>query len=88
MKCKTDSKGNVFWHCPGCACAHRITDSWKFNGDLEKPTISPSVLNTYPDGRKCHCFVRGGKIQFLNDSFHKFAGQTVEIPDWHYDPII
>jgi len=30
----------------------------------------------------CHSFVTDGRIQFLADSTHKLAGQTVEIPDW------
>ncbi|UWZ84661.1 DUF6527 family protein [Occallatibacter riparius] len=30
----------------------------------------------------CHSFVRDGRIQFLADSTHALAGQTVEIPDW------
>lgn len=30
----------------------------------------------------CHSFVTDGKIQFLSDSTHELAGQTVEIPDW------
>ena len=30
----------------------------------------------------CHSFVRDGRIQFLGDSTHALAGQTVDIPDW------
>lgn len=30
----------------------------------------------------CHSFVTDGKIQYLGDSGHKLAGQTVELPDW------
>lgn len=29
----------------------------------------------------CHSFVANGKIQFLNDSTHALAGQTVELQD-------
>ena len=29
----------------------------------------------------CHSFVTGGKIQFLTDSTHALAGQTVELPE-------
>ncbi len=31
---------------------------------------------------RCHSFVREGKIQFLTDSTHELAGQTVELPEW------
>jgi len=51
---------------------------WQFNGNMEKPTFSPSLL--YPD-RRCHLFMHDGKIQFLSDCTHKLAGQTVELPD-------
>jgi len=29
----------------------------------------------------CHSFVTDGKIQFLNDCTHEFAGQTLDLPD-------
>lgn len=29
----------------------------------------------------CHSFVTNGKIQFLSDSTHALAGQTVDLPD-------
>lgn len=31
---------------------------------------------------RCHSFVTNGHIQFLNDSTHELAGQTVDLPDW------
>lgn len=30
----------------------------------------------------CHSFVREGRIQFLDDSSHALAGQTVDLPDF------
>jgi len=30
----------------------------------------------------CHSFVTDGRIQFLADSTHALAGQTVELGDW------
>lgn len=30
----------------------------------------------------CHSFVTDGRIQFLADSTHELAGQTVDLPDW------
>lgn len=32
----------------------------------------------------CHSFVRDGMIQFLGDSTHHLAGQTVPLPVWPY----
>lgn len=30
----------------------------------------------------CHSFVTDGQIRFLDDCYHKLAGQTVPLPDW------
>lgn len=30
--------------CPGCGRDHVVTPAWTFNGDLERPTFSPSLL--------------------------------------------
>ena len=83
-----------FW-CPACQEAHWVavgpksvwpnTLIWQFNGDCEKPTINPSLLVRYPmpgGEKRCHSFIRDGKIQYLGDCTHGMAGKTVEIPDW------
>lgn len=31
---------------------------------------------------RCHSYVRNGMIEFLGDSTHALAGQTVPLPDW------
>lgn len=44
--------------------------------------LAPENKVTTP---RCHSFVRNGHIEFLNDSTHELAGQTVavpELPDW------
>lgn len=69
--------------------AHPI---WGFDGSLTAPTFSPSLLcfHTRParDGRPaenvtdCHTFIKGGWIQFLNDSHaHQLRG-------WHKLPAV
>jgi hypothetical protein len=30
----------------------------------------------------CHSFVTDGRIQFLTDCTHAFAGRTVDLPEW------
>lgn len=35
---------------------------------------------------RCHSFVRDGMMQFLGDTSHSLAGQTVPVPDWPYAP--
>ncbi len=49
------------FHCPGCDELHTVNAGWTFNGDIEKPTLSPSVLvrsGHYVSGRQstsCWC---------------------------------
>lgn len=78
-------KTYLFW-CPGCDMAHGPNDTWQFNGDVERPTLSPSVLvnqgRADPTSPVCHSFVRDGQIQFLPDCTHALAGKTVPLPDW------
>jgi len=82
--------------CPaGCPGGHYMAvhpfalangASWDFNGDLDRPTFSPSILTRidFTDPSKsftCHSFVRDGKIEFLDDCTHTLAGHTVDLPD-------
>jgi hypothetical protein len=111
-KISTGDDGRVSFWCPGCNRAHTITvfgpDGWGWNGSIEKPTFTPSVLATHTvwdppvtsenleEYKRspweqvqieavCHSFVTAGQIQFLADSTHSLAGQTVELPDWPRD---
>ena len=84
--------GRLFvFHCPGCGYSHpfhtvgdpAIRPQWAWNGSMDAPTFTPSlgVFMTEP-AMRCHSFVTDGRIQFLADSHHKLAGQTVDLPDW------
>lgn len=81
----TNQTGEYVQHviaCPGCGNWHSFDHRWTFNGDFEKPTFSPSMLvNQHDPKSRCHSFVRDGKIQFLSDCFHKYAGQTLDLED-------
>ena len=82
-----DLGGHVFY-CPGCKSSHVFDLRWTFNGSLEKPNFTPSLLVNgteprHPTLPRCHSFVTDGMIQFLGDCEHELAGQTVEIPDWN-----
>lgn len=96
MKPVTKEDGSLYgvrWECPGCGEPHVVPtqgqNAWTFNGDFERPTLSPSVL-VYPapclaeDGSetmspRCHCFIRDGRIEFCGDSEHALRGQAVEL---------
>lgn len=84
--------------CPGCSGPdeerHYIPTepghgkAWGFNGSLERPTFTPSILvyeTRWSDGsvgiKRCHSFVIDGRIQFLADCGHALAGQTVDLPE-------
>src|SRR5579859_3656578 len=61
-----------------------IDGRWNFNGDVEKPTISPSIHVWTKDDKgnritKCHSFVTDGKIQYLGDCQHTLANQTIDL---------
>ena len=72
--------------CLACGCGHMLK-GWTFNGNLESPTFSPSLLVTgylnekNPDGR-CHSFITDGKIQYPSDCTHEYAGKTIELPEF------
>lgn len=98
MKLQPVTSNGALWgysfHCPGCDDVHAIPTvgpgrpCWQFNGSLDAPTFSPSILRfegKCEDGTivipRCHSFVRDGRIQFLSDCGHALAGQTVDLPE-------
>lgn len=97
-------KVNVMFDCPGCGRTHAIYTQdtpadfigprWTFNGDFEKPVLSPSLKCEYHEegvsapgdtDKVCHSFVgcngaQPGQIIFLGDCTHALAGQVVDLP--------
>lgn len=93
-------RGGYGHWCPGCNAQHEIDTEapnsqgamWKFDGNLESPTFSPSIhikVNT-PDMEQyqpdvastvCHYFITAGNVVFCGDCTHALAGQTVPLPD-------
>lgn len=76
------------FECPGCGQLHAIPvegpKAWGFNGSLERPTFTPSLLVRWEQGPEhtqhvCHSFVREGQIEFLGDCTHALAGKTVPL---------
>ena len=66
---------------------------WGWNGDRQQPTFSPSILTRIPYGPERreivnHVFVRDGRISYLSDCTHEFAGSNQDLPqlkDWPKD---
>ncbi len=82
------------FNCPGCNETHTITTRWTFNGDLDNPTVSPSIRIFHPanpnepeefkEYRKehmCHSYIKNGKIEFLPDCTHHLVNQEVDLPE-------
>lgn len=87
-------KGHLVHNCPGCRQQHVIPVTpesksktiWKWNGSEDKPTLSPSILNTWntvDEGTEikivCHYFIVDGFIDFCGDCTHDHAGKKVRL---------
>lgn len=85
--------------CPGCATFYEQSSglhmlpvnsdvkqpSWDWDGNLESPTLNPSILTGKGTEHICHSYLKAGVFQFLEDSTHELAGKHVEmgdLPDW------
>jgi len=85
----SETKFQYIFICPGCNQEHAFTDSWNWNNDYDKPTLSPSFLihgYKFDDNKnsvpfRCHSFIKNGRIQFLNDCTHGLVGKEVDLPD-------
>lgn len=82
--------------CPGCVGddtrkstglhmlavnTNKTSPAWTWDGNLEAPTISPSILTGHGSPFRCHSFLKAGVFEFLTDSTHDLSGQFVPIPD-------
>lgn len=95
MKLEENKDGSYSFYCPGCKTLHSFGTSWKFNGDTEKPTFTPSLLvflpeRTYisdgvtkrrPKRTLCHLFLTAGELKYCSDSPHELSGKTVDLPN-------
>jgi hypothetical protein len=69
MRCEKIEPGGVQFRCPGCEQTHVVWvegatqgPKWEWNGSLDRPTFSPSILVRsghyapgQPPGRLCWC---------------------------------
>lgn len=61
----------------------RGINCWSWNGDTERPTLKPSIMNDFRphDPLVNHIFITDGQVIFLSDCTHEFKGQTVDLLD-------
>jgi hypothetical protein len=76
-----EKENKYMFYCEGCKQNHSFDERWTFNGDIVKPTFTPSLLYnaSVPNRPTCHSYVTDGKIQYLNDCTHTLAGQTIDL---------
>lgn len=84
--------------CPGCldqdggtglhmlpVNTDKKSPAWTWDGNLETPTLSPSILTGKGSSKICHSFLRNGVFEFLSDCTHSMSDQKVpmvDLPDW------
>lgn len=73
-------------YCPGCEEYHVIYNSWRFNGDYDFPTFTPSLLvrgysEKFQKDYVCHSFIRVGTWEFLPDCTHDQKNQIIPLRD-------
>ena len=82
----------VFW-CPGCQFGHGVWVTttckstgaqWTWNGSMDAPSFTPSILITGEHGVICHSFVTDGNIHFGSDCSHALAGTVVKMKEEFY----
>ena len=80
-KIKLYNKMYMF-HCPACGFLHGFhSKRWKFNGDLDSPTFTPSLMIN-ASTNKCHLNMKDGNINYLNDCLHVMSGVSIVCPEW------
>ena len=87
--------GMYTFQCPGCECCHYVRteqdpelkkkDVWQWNGNVDKPTVTPSLHIFDNERTRCHLFITDGNLRFLNDCDHELKGQVVPMLEWEDD---
>lgn len=86
-----DGHTYAYFYLPGWETTNRLPidaesrPRWEFDGDIYFPTFNPSIRSRHQiygeaAERVNHVFIRNGKIQYLADCTHEFAGKTLRMP--------
>lgn len=83
-------------YCEGCKDLHYIYTKmknnlgcrWSFNGNMEKPSVTPSVHYKAEDKDPewpllmvCHYILTDGVLNYCGDCTHELAGKSVPLPE-------
>lgn len=55
--------------------------AWTWNGDVERPTLRPSIRTYHGDGTESHLWLDNGMCRFLSDSKDGNAGNTFPLEE-------
>ena len=78
--------GYSHW-CPACDELHYIQTvghvTWTFNGNIEKPTFTPSLKHTMNNyDYCCHYVITDGKIYYDKDcSNEQYRNRVIDLPE-------
>jgi len=75
-KIRNSDNGIILFHCPGCGCAHGVSNQWQYNGNPDSPTITPSILvraAKWPTADECTRILAGEKIKLVPTICHSFV---------------
>lgn len=90
-ECSLEETTHILLHLPGPISRRMMpvqtkgsrkgTGNWTWNGDVNKPTLKPSILNDFRphDPLVDHCWINEGQVIYLSDSTHEFSGKTMDL---------
>jgi len=52
---------------------------WVWNGDTEKPTLTPDIDTRTAKTGRCRCKILEGMVEFHIDSEHEYAGEKMNL---------
>lgn len=85
----TNIPGDFLHFCPGCDHLHQINTSrknhlgaqWRFDGNIQQPSFSPSVNIDLGKKRRCHYTISAGQVTYHSDTTHEYVNKTIVLPD-------
>lgn len=82
--------GQYDFYCPACKTHHSFWTKkcpefgyntiWWFNGDIYKPTVTPSIKVSVHRGKQiyvCHMSIENGIIKYYGDCTHNYKNKSV-----------
>ena len=90
---KRTGENGLLFHCPGCSCNHLVHygecggPRWDWNGDVNRPTLLPSILTRWNYGisnetHVCHLFIEDGMLNYQGDCTHALKGKITPMVEF------